>query len=219
VSAVASDGEATVTVHDVDPATGRIAVDVAAADGTTTQTYAVDVARRAAFLAAPQLRLSGDEVTVAAAVDPQDATLEVAWSRDGVRQPQTGTTYSLGAADSGTTLTATVTATRDGFVAAEPVSVSLAVPADTTGPGPNPGAGPGSGSGSGSGGPGTDGAGSASDAGSASGATANGRLAATGVPSPTPILGLAALLLAAGACLLVAVGVRRRSASITSSSD
>ncbi len=212
VTAVASDGAATVSVGTVDPSTGRIPIDVVSADGATSQTYDVIVARRAVFLAEPQLTRSGNTVTVAAAVDPEDASLQVVWFRDGVAQPQTGPVYTLSAADAGTTLSARVTPLRDGFLPAAEATVALLIPADAGGPGGpidpgGPGGSPGSGSGAAPGG-------AASSLGSASfGAAASGRLGSTGSPDVSPIAGTAAILLLLGAGALIGARLHRRRAA------
>lgn len=220
VSAVASDDEATVAVGAVDPATGRVPVVVTSADGTATTTYEVVVARRATFLTAPRLTLTGTTVTLSATVDPADAALQVEWFRNGVAQPQTGAIYTLSSADAGTSLTARVTATRDGFGSAQSTSAPLDIAAGGTGGG-NTGGGN-DGGGNGGNGGGTDGSGSSGSSPGGSGttagssattgitstaATSGSRLGATGSTPATPVLVLGALLTALGAGVLI---VRRR---------
>jgi hypothetical protein len=219
VSAVASDSAATVSVGAIEPATGRVAIEVTAADGTTTQSYELIVSRRAVFANAPRLIVEVGEVRVAAAVDPADADLRVVWLRDGVAQPETGTTYTLRAADVGTSLTARVTAEREGFLSADAVSETVEItaaevpggggggtptptPTPTDGPTATPTA------------PSPTASATAAPAGSTS-----ARLSATGTPETANAIGVAALLVALGAAALVAVRLRRRHESATSSHD
>ncbi|MDT0116543.1 M12 family metallo-peptidase [Microbacterium sp. PRF11] len=222
VSAVASDTAATVSVGAVDPATGRVAIEVTAADGKTTRTYELIVSRRATFTNEPRLIVEVGEVRLAAAVDPADAELRVVWLRDGVAQPRTGTAYALGSADAGTSLSARVTAERAGFLSGEAMSETVKihayeVPDDSGGGGSTPTPTDGS----------TDGPTAsptpATVASAAAAATparsAPARLSATGTPDTSNVIGVAALLLALGTAALVVVRIRRRHESATSSHD
>lgn len=222
VSAVASDSAATVSVGAIDPATGRVAIDVTAADGKTTRTYELTIDRRATFTYEPRLIVEVGEVRLAAAVDPADAELHVVWLRDGVAQPGTGTTYALGAADAETSLTARVTAERAGFLSGETVSETVKIHAyevpgggggggggTTPTPTPTPTDGPAA----------TPTAAPTASAAAAPAGSAPARLSATGTPDTGNVVGVAALLLALGAAALVAVRVRRRPESATSSHD
>ncbi len=215
VSAVASDGAASVVIGNVDAATGRIPIDVVAADGTTSQTYEVIVARRAVFLADPHLQRSGQQVSIMTATDPADATLQVVWLRDGVTQAQTGPVYALGAEDAGTTLGARVTAVSDGFLPTAEAAVALVIPADANGSGGSGGSpGPGSGSGAAPGGAEPSGASTPGQGSSPRGAVASGRLGATGSPDLSSIAGTAAILLILGAGALTGGLLRRRRTAV-----
>lgn len=144
------------------------------------------------------------------------------WLRDGVAQPRTGTAYALGSADAGTSLSARVTAERAGFLSGEAMSETVKihayeVPDDSGGGGSTPT--PTDGSTDGPTASPTPATVASAAAAAAPARSAPARLSATGTPDTSNVIGVAALLLALGTAALVAVRIRRRHESATSSHD
>jgi hypothetical protein len=120
LTAVPVDGAARVRVSQPGTGDGVALVDVTAADGSTSRTYAVAVDRRVGL---GELRTEGEAkegrtVTASVAADPADALLAWEWLLDGDPVPgETGPAITLPAGSGGATLTARVTAAAPGFLA------------------------------------------------------------------------------------------------------